>query len=154
MALQTKAADNTQVSIVFNGGAGAVASIMSQVNSLVNDATGIVGGVVEDSTIVVGAIIGEVTSTLLNPGPGFAVMSSSTSPEPQDFSPQSHSALINSEFLDPICQNFLTFRSHVSCYSSKLKLFHCSLSCNGYDHNNSLLPRSDYCYLSCHRDLA
>ena len=35
-----------------DGGAGIVASIMSEVNSIVNDATGVIGGVVGDATRV------------------------------------------------------------------------------------------------------
>jgi hypothetical protein len=82
----------TQISVVFNGGAAVIASIMSEVNSIVNDATGIIGGVVGDATSVVGMIIVGVTgssTTILNTA---SVNGSTTSSEPQEFLPQSQSS--------------------------------------------------------------
>jgi hypothetical protein len=90
-ALQSKAmADGpTQVSAVFDGGTRIAVSILSEVNSIVNDATGIIGDVVGDVTSVVGMIIG-VTSTS-NGQTTSASNSLTTSREPQEVLPQSHS---------------------------------------------------------------
>jgi hypothetical protein len=107
-ALQTNAAPATadtptHVSVVFNGVAGIVASILSEVSSIVNDATAVVGGVEGDVTSVVGMIIGGVTSgSTLNTALVAAATSNSTSSaEPQEFLPMSHSSTslpMNSKF--------------------------------------------------------
>ena len=91
-ALQSKAIVDipTQVSVVFDGGTGIVVSILSEVNSIVNDATGIIGGIVGDATSVVGMIIGGVTSTS-NGQATSASNSSTASRDQQEILPQSHS---------------------------------------------------------------
>lgn len=175
-ALQTKAAADspTQVSVVFNGGAGIVASIMSEVNSIVNDATGVIGGVVGDAPSVVGMIIGGVTggSTPNTSLRAAATSSSTISSEPQEFLPQSHSSTalpMNSKSFKPAFAGFqsitsfgrmLTPRcSDIRCHSStELELFSypgcCTLSRDGYDYHNSMLRASKHCDLYCYGDLA
>jgi len=88
-ALQSKAAvdTSTQVSVAFDGGAGMVASIMSEVNSIVNDDTSVV-------EIITGGITSGMT-TNVGQSAAFAsgsTNSSTTSSEPQDLLPQSHSS--------------------------------------------------------------
>jgi hypothetical protein len=101
-ALQSKAAGDTpdtptQVSVVFDGGAGVVASILSEVNGIVNDATGIIGGVVGDATSVLGVVVGGVTNTGTGTGQGqsTAATNSSTTSEPPELLPQSHRSTMN-----------------------------------------------------------
>ena len=95
-----------QVSAVFDGGTGIVVSILSEVNSIINDATGIMGGVVGDATSVVGMIIGGVTST--SSGQTTSTSNSSTSSrEPQEVLPQSHSTTVISAALSALNITFV-----------------------------------------------
>ena len=90
--LPSNSASTTEMSDVFNGGAGLVASIFSEVNILTTGVSSTIEGAIGNATSIVSMVVGGVTSSgIIHTGFGAsATSSSSTSSVPQGLLPQSH----------------------------------------------------------------